>query len=444
MKKTFTLFSILYVLVLINQVQATTFVVQNLNDSGTNSLRAAITSANADATATSSSPHIISFDILGGGTISLLSALPDLNNFIVINGQAERITVSGGTGIRGFSVANGSEITINNLDIRNGKLSSDVGAGVLNDGTLTIDNCTIAGNNVSGTGQGAGIYNSSLGTLTVTNSTISGNTSGNYGGGICSYADLEVVNCTIADNNAGGGAGIASYGGMIAINVTVVNNSGGGIYYGGAADQGAFENVLAVGSVTGDDLYSTSSVDVIGNHNIFGTVTLITFTGVSNTTGATKAAVFGTNILGDNGGTTQTVALISGSPAIDAGTSGGSTGAPTLDQIGQSRSGATDIGAFEFQPVPTSTISRLSEDLVKVYSNPGNGFFEVEIGEGIQGTYDLKVLDNKGRQVLGSATYNKGNDAQLQSVNLTNQAQGTYLLLITTEKGIINKSLIKF
>ncbi len=48
-----------------------------------------------------------------------------------------------------------------------------------------------------------------------------------------------------------------------------------------------------------------------------------------------------------NGGLTETMALIPGSPAVDAGTS---TGASVTDQRGAARQGAVDIGAYELQP----------------------------------------------------------------------------------------------
>jgi hypothetical protein len=48
--------------------------------------------------------------------------------------------------------------------------------------------------------------------------------------------------------------------------------------------------------------------------------------------------------LGDYGGPTQTMPLLPGSPAIDAGTA---TGAPATDQRGVGRVGAVDMGAFE-------------------------------------------------------------------------------------------------
>ncbi len=62
--------------------------------------------------------------------------------------------------------------------------------------------------------------------------------------------------------------------------------------------------------------------------------------------------------LGNYGGQTQTMPLLPGSPAIDAGISG--AGIPTTDQRGKPRVGGTDIGAFESQgftltPVAGST-----------------------------------------------------------------------------------------
>ena len=103
----------------------------------------------------------------------------------------------------------------------------------------------------------------------------------------------------------------------------------------------------------------------------------------------------------------------------------------------------TDIAAFEYQPIPTATFTRLSEDLVTVYSNPSNGVFDIEIGDGIQGSYDWKVVDMKGKVLQSSGSIEKVNGSQMQQINLSAQAQGTYLLIITTGKGVVNKSLMK-
>ncbi len=56
--------------------------------------------------------------------------------------------------------------------------------------------------------------------------------------------------------------------------------------------------------------------------------------------------------LGDNGGPTQTMPLLAGSPAIDAANP---AACPVLDQRGYSRSGACDIGPYEYQGAPVST-----------------------------------------------------------------------------------------
>ena len=82
-------------------------------------------------------------------------------------------------------------VLLHNLVIRNGKLSSQFGAGILNDGSLTLEYCTVTSNNFSGTGQGAGISNSGTGTLDMTNCTVSANVCGNNGGGIVNYGSLK-------------------------------------------------------------------------------------------------------------------------------------------------------------------------------------------------------------------------------------------------------------
>jgi hypothetical protein len=58
--------------------------------------------------------------------------------------------------------------------------------------------------------------------------------------------------------------------------------------------------------------------------------------------------------LADNGGPTATIALSASSPAINAG---GDALASKLDQRGYVRSGASDIGAFEFGGAPLAILS---------------------------------------------------------------------------------------
>ena len=74
--------------------------------------------------------------------------------------------------------------------------------------------------------------------------------------------------------------------------------------------------------------------------------------------------------LADNGGSTPTMALPTGSPAINAGIA---AGAPATDQRGFTRTGNPDIGAFEFGSVVVTTpvLTASTTSLTGFSSNPG-------------------------------------------------------------------------
>ncbi|MGK7931203.1 MAG: CHAT domain-containing protein, partial [Microcystaceae cyanobacterium] len=142
----------------------------------------------------------------------------------------------------------GEEITVNlnNLTITEGQVT-DIGGGILNSNTLTINNSIISGNiasSSSSSSNGGGIYNNGI--LTVNNSTISGNTassssSSSNGGGIYNNGILTVNNSTISGNTAsssssssnGGGIYNISSGTLNLTDLTIGNNSatnGSGIF----------------------------------------------------------------------------------------------------------------------------------------------------------------------------------------------------------------------
>jgi hypothetical protein len=83
-------------------------------------------------------------------------------------------------------------------------------------------------------------------------------------------------------------------------------------------------------------------------HNLLGTALSGTVSGTGDVFSDTPLLA----PLGNYGGPTQTMALLPGSPAIDAGTA---TGAPTTDQRGFGRVGAVDIGAFESSAISPAT-----------------------------------------------------------------------------------------
>jgi hypothetical protein len=135
-------------------VEAATFTVLHLDDSGPGSLRQAILDANGNLEADS-------IDFAAGltGTITLMSSLPEITEDVMINGPgAQMLTVSGNSTLRVFDIAPGVTTSISGLTISNG--TAILGGGIYNAGTLTVTNSSIFGN--TATESGGGIYNIDL------------------------------------------------------------------------------------------------------------------------------------------------------------------------------------------------------------------------------------------------------------------------------------------
>lgn len=380
-------------LALCGPVNAATFLVDNLIDSGAGSLRQAIESANASA-----EPNTIEFNAALNGTIILSSALPALVGELLISGPgAAVITVNGNSLYQPFFVPSESTVTITGLTIENGL--AQFGGGIGNEGDLTVTDCVLANNNaefsggaidnfdgsvivsqsrLSGNttdenGVGAGVANTADGTISIVESTLTGNTAGfggavdnqgtltivqstlssnnaaEYGGAIENAGTLTIQNSTVSGNIAGvGGGGIDNFEGATSIEFSTLaeNSADGG---GGGIENTAsvtLKNSLVVKSVAGDDCV----------HDAGGTFTSlgVNFATDSSCPGFTQTTLGGINLapLADNGGTTLTHALVSGSAAIDAALnctlSDGATPV-TQDQRGQSRPQGSecDSGAFE-------------------------------------------------------------------------------------------------
>jgi hypothetical protein len=108
----------------------------NTNDSGPGSLRSAIIQADIDAT-----QDTIDFAPALTGTITLLSALPDLTGDTILSGPGvsaltvARSAASGTPQFRIFTVDAGAQVTISGLTITGGQ-TIDAGGGILNSGRL--------------------------------------------------------------------------------------------------------------------------------------------------------------------------------------------------------------------------------------------------------------------------------------------------------------------
>jgi predicted outer membrane repeat protein len=283
----------------------------------------------------------------GGGVFTTSTAI--LTNSTVSGNQARLL---GGGGILAPTAS------VFNSTISNNTAAGGVGGGI-NAATLNLTNSTVSGNTTSA-GAGGGI---GAATLTATGSTVSGNTAAGSGGGI-SAAAVNLTNCTVSGNSTtaaiGGGGGIFAMRGTI-LNSTIVENfsaaDGGGILWAGGADQIHVKNTIIADNLVltipevGQDV---SGQFVSDGHNLIGVVNGSTGFGAAGDQLGSVGDPLDPRLgpLQNNGGPTQTHALLAGSPAIDHGDN---SGAPATDQRGVARprdgdgngSKIVDIGAFE-------------------------------------------------------------------------------------------------
>jgi hypothetical protein len=166
---------------------------------------------------------------------------------------------------------------------------------------------------------------------------------------------MQIVNSTIAQNIAvGNGGGI--YGFAYINNATISGNSalsgaggiGGGIY---AFSETILVNSIVANNPQGGNCAATTSISNGFNLSSDGTCPFGGMGDLSNTD-----PMLGP--LGNNGGPTQTMALLPGSPAIDSGNPSGCTDSLgnllRTDQRGMPRpdkedTGGCDRGAYEKQ-----------------------------------------------------------------------------------------------
>src|SRR5262249_14628003 len=135
-----------------------------------------------------------------------------------------------------------------------------------------------------------------FGTMTLSQSTLSANDGATLGGGIFNGGTLAVSQCTLSGNSAiqGGGPG-----------------AGVGIY---ATKAVALNNTIVAGN-SGGDLAVSLAGSFTGAFNLIEDGSGANFAGLTGTIAADPKL----GPLADNGGPTQTIALLPGSPAIDAG-----------------------------------------------------------------------------------------------------------------------------
>ena len=321
----------------------------------------------------------------GGGIYSETSTVTVTKSTLTGNEATGTSSHAGGGGL--FNSGGTASITASTLS---GNSASNRGGGIyVSSGALTILDSTLSGNSAGLAtplvGAGGGLYENG-GTVTVTDSTIAGNSAEWVGAGIDENAGtLTAVNCTIAYNtepsqSSGFGGGMNITNGTATLDNTIIALNTDGTGPGAKVDNIFLNGGGMVSSASANNLLATG-----GNSGVTG--------GGSNDNQVGVAAPGLDTGLANNGGPTQTIALLSNSPAVNAGNSL-LDGGQTTDQRGAGFPrvfGANvDIGAFELQTATTSnpapTLSTILPDrIVAGYASPitltvsGSGFISESV-----------------------------------------------------------------
>jgi len=384
-------------------------------------------------------------------------------NNLTIDGANNLITLGNSATLAGkrvLRIAPGKTVTIIGMTIINGMYTSALneGAGIYNEGTLTLTRCLIKDNtarikgggiynktsasltlnsstvynnktavNVAGIEGGGGIYNDTGGTLTINNSTIGNNlTSGsaNKGGGIYNANNLTINNSTIVYNTAnstGTGGGIYSASGTVTVKNSIVSGNLKGTT---ANDCG----VTAPGTITS------------GGYNLIVTGTGCTTAGTDISITAAQLS----NILDSYIGyypLKLSPGVNSAVNAIPNGTNGCGIAPLDYDQTGVTRPQGTgcDIGAYEVQQ-PTITYTFTPPNLLSAKEDlAGTLNFSVSRGQTTDcGSTDIQY------GITGTASPPPVADADYQHAAPTNgqktgDTTGTISLSTSTgQSGTIN------
>ena len=359
--------------------RADTYTVTNTNDSGAGSLRQAILDAESHGGADE-----IEFSV--AGTITLASALPSITEDLTITGPgANVLAVSGDDSYRVFAITGGT-VSISGLTITEGYPDtaagtfdlSGAGVYVASSATVTLRECAITHNTLPSDGdlRGAGIL--SVGDVTLERCTISHNDAAdNMGGGIHAYLPslLSVTDCTISGNSADLGGGVYVNNAIADIHSSTVTNNTANVDDGGiTVDTNGvitLTNSIVAENVDSDAFDYYPDVDEFwgdinsGGYNVIGVDDggFISGDGATGDQVGTSGSPLDPHLgpLADNGGRTQTHALLAGSPALDAIPEGGNgyNGASATDQRGFDRpmGDNTDVGAYEWEPFHVESVS---------------------------------------------------------------------------------------
>jgi len=232
-------------------------------------------------------------------------------------------------------------------------------------GSGTAVNSTFAWNTATGGAGGRGGGGGGAAHLATPGAGGPGGNGGSAFGGIC--GGLQMASCTVAFNSATGGSG--GDGGS--------GGEGNGVPPGPDGPAGAAG--AAGGGITQSTCLNTLLATNSPGGNNFGTVVDLGYnissdnTCTFTNTGSLNSTDPKLGPLANNGGPTLTLALLPGSPAIDAGNT---SLAPLTDQRGFPRPAglAADIGAFEYGSVmPNLAVSQSGTNGLNILASGNAG-----------------------------------------------------------------------
>lgn len=319
----------------------------------------------------------------------------------------------------GIKVWQNGSLTVTNSIIRNNKSYWD-GGGIYfesTNGTLSLTNVTISDNTVTSDIGGGLQLEKASGAVTLDRVTVSGNTAYSHSGGVLiddanDNKVINITNSTIAGNSVNSGA---TQGGLYVAgdgsndptvninNTTIAGNSGYSIYN----SSGALINI------SNTILEDCSGTITSQGHNLIQNAAGCTIAG--DTTGNITGQDPKLGVLANNGGFTKTMALLSGSPAINTGDN---ARCESTDQRGVTRPQGThcEIGAYEVS---------LNAMLKSVGANDGS------IVESAENSNTGGTLNNAATTInLGDDAANKQQRAIL-SFNTSNLPDNAVILKLT-------------
>lgn len=384
-----------------------------------------------------------------GGTINIDNA-EIRGNFVF-----DDFDINGGGGAI-YNTAGGN-LTITNTLIRNNSVST-FGGAIVDNSTVTIGTVSLTDvifrNNSTDydedhVGAGGALYMKGSGFATIVSCEFSDNFTGNEGGAIWNdTATINIKTSTISGNytspshqeqpSEGKGGGIYNNAGSMYIDAsTLVLNkserSGGALYNASSTAKTTLKNsIVALNTaVEGNNLAGENNF-ISADYNLIGEDNLAVFPTMSNDLEGTIESPLDPMIdaLANNGGFTQTHALLENSLAFNAGN--------PIDDFPDQRgemvfAGRRDIGAFEAQTNLgiESIIAASSKSLL--YPNPSkNGSVQLNIPESVTLEVNISVIEIGSGKIVLSQTGKSG----LNILKTDGLNSGMYVVRLVSDRNV--------